>query len=253
MEPGTGRPSERRTEHSGADRSDEPAEVVGAPIPDVMPPGAVAVAGMTADWLDHPLKRVIDLAVAGPAFLVALPVMLLIAVAIRLDSPGSALFRQARVGRGGRSFLMLKFRTMQEGAEEALEAGLPGDPAIEATWRRYQKLMDDPRVTRVGRLLRRWSLDELPQLWNVLRGEMTLVGARPILPKQRSDYGPAFEAYTAAPPGLTGLWQVSGRSRLSFLDRVECDERYRRSCSLGLDLRILLRTVVAVASRDGAW
>ena len=253
MEPGTGRPSEHRTEHSGAARSDEPIEVVGAPTPDVMPTGAAAVAGMTAGWLYHPLKRVIDLAVAGPAFLVALPVMLLIAVAIRLDSPGTALFRQARVGRGGRSFLMVKFRTMQEGAEEVLEAGLPGDPAIEATWRRYQKLMDDPRATRVGRLLRRWSLDELPQLWNVLRGEMTLVGARPILPKQRSDYGPAFEAYTAAPPGLTGLWQVSGRSRLSFLDRVECDERYRRSCSLGLDLRILLRTVVVVASRDGAW
>jgi len=177
MEPVTGRPSEHRTEHSGAARSDEPVEVVGAPIPDVMATGADAVAGMTAGWLDHPLKRMIDLAVAGPAFLVALPVMLLIAVATRLDSPGTALFRQARVGRGGRSFL----------------------------------------------------------------------------PKQRSDSGPAFEAYTAAPPGLTGLWQVSGRSRLSLLDRVECDERYRRSCSLGLDLRILLRTVVVVASRDGAW
>jgi exopolysaccharide production protein ExoY len=120
-------------------------------------------------------------------------------------------------------------------------------------WNEYQKIVRDPRVTRVGRMLRRWSLDELPQLWNVLRGEMTLVSARPILPEQRFAYGPAYEAYTQAPPGLTGLWQVSGRSRLSFMTRVECDERYRRSCSPRLDLRILLRTVVVVASRDGAW
>jgi lipopolysaccharide/colanic/teichoic acid biosynthesis glycosyltransferase len=211
-----------------------------------------------APWLTHPLKRALDLAVAGPGLVLALPVMLLIAVAIRLDSPGAALFRQERVGRGGWAFRMLKFRTMEEGAEERLGPGGPsggeaGGGETGTTWGEYQKLSEDPRVTRVGRILRRSSLDELPQLWNVLRGEMTLVGARPILPEQAADYGAAFEAYTRAPPGLTGLWQVSGRSRLPFQARVEWDERYRRSSSLGLDLRILLRTVVAVISRDGAW
>jgi lipopolysaccharide/colanic/teichoic acid biosynthesis glycosyltransferase len=212
------------------------------------PPGA-----HDAGWLTHPLKRWMDVAVAGPCLLLALPVMGLISIAIRIDSPGPVIFRQVRIGRGGRPFQMLKFRTMDEGAEEVQRMGIPGDLETEAAWRKYQKLLDDPRVTRVGRLLRRWSLDEIPQLWNVLRGEMTLVGARPILPEQRTNYGPAFEAYTLAPPGLTGLWQVSGRSRLSFLARVEWDERYRQSCSLSLDLRILLRTIVVVATRDGAW
>jgi lipopolysaccharide/colanic/teichoic acid biosynthesis glycosyltransferase len=221
-------------------------------------PEPVVPAGPTsgprdAPWVTHPLKRAMDIAVAGPGLILALPAMLVITVAIRLDSTGPALFRQTRVGRGGRPFRMLKFRTMEEGAEELVGMGGPGGEETGTTWREYQKLSQDPRVTRVGRFLRRWSLDELPQLWNVLRGEMTLVGARPILPEQRSAYGAPLEAYTRAPPGLTGLWQVSGRSRLTFLARVECDERYRRSCSLGLDLRILLRTVVVVATRDGAW
>lgn len=214
---------------------------------------ATAVVAGTSGWLTHPLKRVVDVALAGPGLVLALPVLLVIALAIRLDSGGDVFFRQLRVGRGGRLFPMLKFRTMRNGAEVMLQARLNGDAAAAAAWSEYQKLPGDPRVTRVGHFLRRLSLDELPQLWNVLRGDMTLVGARPILPDQSAEYGPAFVEYMQTPPGLTGLWQVSGRNRLSFRERVARDERYRRAGSLGLDVRILLRTIVVVATRDGAW
>jgi exopolysaccharide production protein ExoY len=215
--------------------------------------GATAVAPGASGWLAHPLKRAIDLALAVPGLVLALPVLFVIALAIRLDSGGAGLFRQLRVGRGGRLFPMFKFRTMRNGAEESLQQRLGDDAAEAAAWRDYQKLASDPRVTRVGRFLRRYSLDELPQLWNVVRGDMTLVGARPILPDQAVEYGPAFVAYTRTPPGLTGLWQVSGRSRLSFRERVARDERYRRVSSFGMDVSILLRTIVVVATRDGAW
>jgi exopolysaccharide production protein ExoY len=214
---------------------------------------AAVVAARPSGWLTHPLKRVIDVALAGPGLVLALPVLLVIALAIRLDSGGAVLFRQLRVGRGGRLFPMLKFRTMRSGAEALLQERLGDDAAAAGAWRDYQKLAGDPRVTRVGRFLRRHSLDELPQLWNVLRGDMTLVGARPILPDQSAEYGPALVEYTRTTPGLTGLWQVSGRSRLSFRERVARDERYRRVCSFGMDIRILLRTIVVVATRDGAW
>jgi exopolysaccharide production protein ExoY len=251
-----GTPPERVPHRSG----DPVAELAtgargGAPGPCVAKGGAggAVVASGVSGWLAHPLKRAIDLALAGPGLVLALPVLLVIALAIRLDSGGAVLFRQLRVGRGGRLFLLFKFRTMRDGAEECLQERLGGDAAAAAAWRDYQKLASDPRVTRVGHFLRRYSLDELPQLWNVVRGDMTLVGARPILPHQAPEYGPAFEAYTRTPPGLTGLWQVSGRNRLSFRERVARDEYYRRLCSLGLDARILLRTVVVVATRDGAW
>lgn len=206
-----------------------------------------------ARWLDHPLKRLLDLAIAGPGLLLSLPVALLIALAVRLDSGGPVLFRQERLGRGGRTFSMLKFRTMDTDADDLLDDALARDENAEAAWKAYQKLVRDPRVTRVGRVLRRYSLDELPQLWNVLHGDMTLVGPRPILPGQRKAYGGGLDGYVRTRPGLTGLWQVSGRNRLGFEARVVLDERYRRCASPFLDLRILLRTVRVVATRDGAW
>jgi exopolysaccharide production protein ExoY len=204
-------------------------------------------------WHTAPLKRGLDVAIALPGLLLAMPVMALIALAIRLDSPGPILYHQPRVGRQGRHFSMVKFRTMQRESDELLHRTLMGDPAALTVWRVRQKLKADPRITRVGRVLRQWSLDELPQFWNVLRGDMTLVGPRPIIPDQRAEYGPALARYYDMRPGMTGVWQVSGRNRLSFMERVACDEHYYASCSPTVDLRILARTVVAVATREGAW
>jgi lipopolysaccharide/colanic/teichoic acid biosynthesis glycosyltransferase len=181
------------------------------------------------------------------------PILLIIAIVVRLDSPGPALFRQSRIGRGGRSFKMLKFRTMQLGTESAIEGGVEGAPELSVTAQQFQKLIDDPRLTRVGRTLRRSSIDELPQLWNLLVGEMSLVGPRPFLPHQREYYGDTYFDYIRARPGMTGLWQVSGRSRLSFSERVRLDEYYLHNWSLWLDLRILARTLWVVLRGEGAY
>ncbi len=181
------------------------------------------------------------------------PLLLLVAAVIRLDSRGPALFRQIRVGRGGRDFEMLKFRTMQLGAEEELEEVIREAPDHLVTAQQYQKILQDPRLTRLGSYLRRSSIDELPQLWNVLKGEMSLVGPRPFLPHQREYYGEIYSDYILARPGMTGLWQVSGRSRLSFTERVELDARYLHNWSLWLDLRILARTVWVVVHGEGAY
>ncbi len=181
------------------------------------------------------------------------PLLLLVAAVIRLDSRGPALFRQIRVGRGGRDFEMLKFRTMQLGAEEELEEVIHGAPDHLVTTQQYQKILQDPRLTRLGRNLRRSSIDELPQLWNVLKGEMSLVGPRPFIPHQRSYYGDTFYDYIRFRPGMTGLWQVSGRSRLSFMERVQLDEYYLHNWSVWLDLRILARTIWVVMRGEGAY
>ncbi len=199
------------------------------------------------------LKRALDVAVAALGLLLASPLLLTLAVLIRLDSPGPALYRQWRVGRGGRLFRMFKFRTMRQGAEGDLARLLQGDPRARLTWEQWQKLVHDPRLTRLGRWLRRTSLDELPQLWNVLKGDMSLVGPRPILPSQRALYGPAMAGYIQMRPGVTGLWQVSGRNRLSFDERVALDQRYLAERGLRMDLWILLRTVVVVLRGEGAF
>lgn len=199
------------------------------------------------------VKRLIDILVAGLGLALGWPLLLLIGGLVRADSPGPALYRQARVGRDGRIFRMLKFRTMRVGAEDELEDLLAGDPRAQLDWLAWRKLLRDPRLTRMGRVLRRLSLDELPQLWNVLRGEMSVVGPRPILPGQRGAYGPAISAYETVRPGLTGMWQVSGRNRLSFAERVKLDQRYLEARSFWLDLVIMMRTARAVLSTDGAF
>jgi lipopolysaccharide/colanic/teichoic acid biosynthesis glycosyltransferase len=198
------------------------------------------------------VRRALDVVVSLAVLLLTLPLLLVLALAIRLDSPGPVLLRQKRLGRGGVPFPMLKFRTMYIGADQLLEQRLAADAEARHTWHVYQKLACDPRTTRVGRLLRRYSVDELPQIWNIVRGEMSLVGPRPILPEQRTMYGDAFATYARMRPGVTGLWQVSGRNRLSFAERVTCDERYSRCCSMGLDLRIIVRTVAVLVRPDGA-
>lgn len=201
----------------------------------------------------EPLRRALDILLALMALALTWPLFLILAAAVRLDSPGPALFRQERVGLGGRNFCLLKFRTMRLGAEMELPLLLQNDPARRLSWEQYGKLWEDPRLTRTGRFLRRYSLDELPQLFNVIRGEMSLVGPRPILPSQREAYGPAFAKYIQVRPGLTGLWQVQGRNLTSFTERVRLDELYLERRSLKEDLCLLLRTLGVVLSGEGAF
>ncbi len=199
------------------------------------------------------LKRVLDLALCA---LGAVPVLLLTSVAaalIKLESRGPVFFGHERIGRGGKPFLAWKFRSMAVDADRVLEAHLAAHPELRPEWERDHKLRDDPRVTRVGRLLRRTSLDELPQLWNVVRGEMSLIGPRPIVGAEVSRYQDMFELYVRVRPGISGLWQVSGRNDTTYGERVALDSYYVRNWSVWLDLYILARTVRAVCFGKGAY
>lgn len=198
-------------------------------------------------------KRVLDLVLGIFAALVAAPVCALIAAAIRLDSRGPVFFGQERIGRDGRRFRAWKFRTMVPNAAEVLSAHLSANPQLRAEWERDQKLRHDPRVTRVGRFLRAMSLDELPQLWNVLCREMSLVGPRPIVDSEVARYGDSFDVYKRVRGGITGLWQVSGRSDTTYAERVYLDSWYVRNWSVWLDLCILFRTIAVVLFRKGAY
>jgi exopolysaccharide biosynthesis polyprenyl glycosylphosphotransferase len=195
------------------------------------------------------LKRAVDLALTSAVLLVGAPVLAGIALAIRLDSPGPILYRQRRVGKDGVTFEMLKFRSMCVDADEKLASLVERNEATGPLF----KMRRDPRVTRVGRILRRCSLDELPQLLNVLAGEMSLVGPRPPLPAEVLRYEEWQMGRLRARPGMTGLWQVSGRSEVPFNDMVRLDLHYVRNWSFGLDLEIILRTVPAVLANRGAY
>lgn len=199
------------------------------------------------------LKRAFDLLGALILLLILLPVLPLLALTVRLDG-GPALYRHTRVGLDGRPFACLKYRTMVTSADEILEQYLAANPAAAAEWAENRKLTHDPRVTRLGAIMRSTSLDEVPQLFNVLRGEMSLVGPRPVVHAELEEhYGLAGRAaYAATRPGITGLWQVSGRSGTTYEHRVSLDITYARTWSLLLDLKILLRTVPAVLARRGA-
>src|SRR5689334_1027764 len=187
-------------------------------------------------------KRALDVAGAGALLLLGAPVFLLLALLVRADG-GPAFYAHERVGRGGRRFGCLKFRSMVVDSAARLEALLASDPAARAEWEATRKLRHDPRITWVGRFLRATSLDELPQLINVLRGDMSLVGPRPVVAAELANhYGAAAEHYLAVRPGITGLWQVSGRSDTSYAQRVALDVRYASNPSLLEDVRILLRT-----------
>lgn len=195
-------------------------------------------------WADRLLALVL-LICAGP-------LLLLIAWLIRRDG-GPATFSHFRVGCGGRVFACIKFRTMRPDAEQLLQELLQRNPALREQWQRDHKLADDPRVTRLGRWLRRSSLDELPQLLNVLRGEMALVGPRPITLDELRRYGRARWHYLSVLPGMTGLWQVSGRNGTGYERRIDLDELYIQNRSVWLDLKILAKTVVVVITGAGAW
>lgn len=207
--------------------------------------------GITGSSYDT-YKRVSDLVIALLLLALGWPLLLLIGILIKVDSPGPVIFRQVRIGRGGKPFSMLKFRTMIQGGDELLAEHLDRDPALKLSYKQYQKLKDDPRLTWAGLILRRSSLDELPQLWNVINGEMSLVGPRPYLPEQTELYGDAA-SYVQALPGITGLWQVSGRNQLSFRERARLDEDYLRERSFGMDLHILWRTVWVMITGRGAY
>lgn len=195
------------------------------------------------------VKQVCERAIALGALLAMAPVLIGIALAVRFDTPGPVLYRQVRVGRDGRTFTMLKFRSMAVGSDVQLIEDTFGNDGAGPLF----KLREDPRVTRVGHILRRYSLDELPQLFNVLRGEMSLVGPRPALPSEVEAYDGDPRRRLAVAPGITGLWQVSGRSDLSWSESVRLDLDYVDNWSLGRDVVILARTVGAVLRHDGAY
>lgn len=197
-------------------------------------------------------KRALDLMVAIPATIFFLPLLVLLGLLVKIQDGGPVLFVQPRVGRHGRLFPCFKFRSMVVRAEEKMQALLRDDPEAAREWREKQKLTNDPRVTPVGRMLRVTSADELPQLFNVLRGDMSVVGPRPILPNQTEEYGPALSRYCTARPGMTGLWQVSERSESAFRRRPELDQIYLRAWSLLTDLVLLVRTVDVVLRQRGA-
>jgi exopolysaccharide biosynthesis polyprenyl glycosylphosphotransferase len=196
------------------------------------------------------LKVVFDRVCASLLLLVCAPLMLVVALSVRLETPGPALFRQRRVGREGHEFTIVKFRSMYADAEDRLAQLRDRNECADGP---LFKLRDDPRVTRVGRRLRRFSLDELPQLLNVIRGDMSLVGPRPPLPCEVASYGDDVRRRLLVKPGLTGLWQVSGRSDLSWDEAVRLDLHYVENWSLALDVLILARTAAAVLARRGAY
>jgi len=188
-------------------------------------------------------SRALDIVFALGLIIATLPLMLFCALAVRLSGPGPVIFSQKRIGRFGDEFSCLKFRTMVQNAELAMPAVLEASSAAGFEWSATQKLTNDPRVTSVGRFLRRYCLDELPQLLNVLAGQMSIVGPRPIVAAEVVRYGPFFIDYCSVKPGLTGLWQVSGKHLLPYQDRVRLDAAYANSKSVRTDLAILCRTV----------
>lgn len=228
------------------------------PLPGIVPP-VVGEAETTELQISVPVielprgyriaKRVLDVTVASIALVLLAPLMLLIALAIKMDSPGPVLFRQVRIGKGGKPFWFFKFRSMVKNAEQMKRELIPknevrGGPVF--------KMRNDPRITRVGRFLRRYSLDELPQLIHVLHGEMSLVGPRPPLPSEVASYGEWELRRLSVTPGLTCLWQISGRSDIGFHEWVELDHIYIDTMSFWTDLKILLFTVPAVIIGKGA-
>ena len=199
------------------------------------------------------LKRALDILLVLLAIPILLPALLVVGLIVNLTSAGPVFFSHRRICRDGAFFSMWKFRTMCVNSSDVLEQYLSKYPEARAEWAMSHKLRYDPRITPVGLFLRRFSLDELPQVWNVLRGDMSLVGPRPIVAAEVEKYADCFEFYCRVKPGVTGLWQVSGRSKLSYDERVALDRDYVQRWSLMADLKILGSTFKSVANRDGAY
>jgi exopolysaccharide production protein ExoY len=205
----------------------------------------------------HPIglnsKRLIDIILSVSGIVLLAPLLIICFVATVATSRGPALFRHRRVGFKGKYFDCLKFRTMVQDAPERLRQLIESDPVAAAEWGTNRKLRHDPRVTAIGTILRKSSLDELPQLFNVLKGDMSIVGPRPITDEELIRYSSAINAYLACRPGITGLWQVSGRSTTTYDKRIACDTFYARNWSMSLDAKILIVTIPAVLISDCAY
>ena len=199
------------------------------------------------------VKRFFDIALTIVGSAVCLPFIGIVALLVKLDSPGPVFYGHHRLGKDGVPFKAWKFRSMVENSQEVLDELLATDPAAKAEWAASFKLRDDPRITRMGRFLRKTSLDELPQLWNVLKGEMSLVGPRPIIEEEVPKYGEHYRLFASVKPGLSGFWQVSGRSDTDYDERVALDVYYIQNWSLWLDLHILFKTVQVVIAGEGAY
>lgn len=239
------RPSQRRpAEHPPA--PDRPATKSTPPTP---------IAAVRPYLSARIAVRTVDLGIAAFGLLVLWPLMAVLALAVKLDSPGPALYGSPRLGHNKGTFTAWKFRSMHQDADRQLQALLATDPAARREYRRFHKLKDDPRLTRVGRFIRRTSLDELPQLVNILMGEMSVVGPRPNLISEGELFGPALPVVLQVRPGLTGLWQVSGRNRLSVEERVALDLEYATNRTLGGDLLICGKTFVQLwqPGKHGAY
>ena len=198
-------------------------------------------------------KRGFDIVGAGLGIIALSPLFLLIALLVKVSDGGSVFYGHRRIGRGGRIFQCLKFRTMVRDGDAVLAAHIRDDPQARAEWEATRKLKDDPRVTRVGSVLRKLSLDELPQIINILLGDMSIVGPRPVVRDELEYYGKAVVFYLKSRPGLTGLWQVSGRNDVSYDSRVAFDRHYVENWSLAEDIRIILKTVPAVCMSRGSY
>jgi exopolysaccharide production protein ExoY len=198
-------------------------------------------------------KRIVDIVLALSGILLLAPLFAICYLLTVATSPGPAFFRHRRVGFGGKHFDCLKFRTMLTDAPERLRQLLESDPVAAAEWASSRKLRRDPRVTAIGAILRKSSLDELPQLFNVLRGEMSIVGPRPITDEELVRYTTSVGAYLACRPGITGLWQVSGRSTTTYEKRVACDAFYAQNWSIALDAKILIVTIPALLESETAF
>jgi lipopolysaccharide/colanic/teichoic acid biosynthesis glycosyltransferase len=221
-------------------------KIADAPAVSASPSASSSTSSHAADEM---LKNVMDYTVTVIGLVLISPILLLLALIVRLDSPGPVIYRRRVMGRHGTQFDAFKFRTMVVNGDKILNA----HPDLKALWEHDQKLENDPRVTRSGNWLRKLSLDELPQLFNVLRGEMSLVGPRMIAPVEVARYGKDADQVFAVKPGITGLWQVSGRSNLSYQDRARLDLEYVHTRSIGMDIKLLVMTIPVVILKRGAF
>ena len=198
------------------------------------------------------MKRLIDILVSFIALILLSPIFLIVSIMIKLDSKGPVFFLQKRIGLNGKMFKLYKFRTMKLNADKELRAILANDEEARREYEENKKLENDPRITKVGNLIRKLSIDELPQLINILKGEMTLIGPRPYLYREKKDMGSYYKKIITVKPGLTGLWQVSGRSNVTFYARLKLDEEYIDNISIKNDIKIFFKTFIIIFKKEGA-
>lgn len=198
-------------------------------------------------------KRALDITFAILLMPFVIPILLILMILIKISSKGPAIYKSARIGKAGRRFQIFKLRTMVINADERLKCLLEQNEAFRLEWESDQKLKDDPRITRIGKIIRQLSLDEIPQIFNVLKGDMSFVGPRPIVENEISKYGNYYPVYKSVLPGVSGLWQVNGRNDTSYARRLNLDAQYARNISFLLDLKILLQTIPAAVTKKGAY